>query len=197
MAVGTVTGGKEQEAIDPLQRFITVQEDILGMVDSELQAHLSRLRVEPHMYMLRWARLLFAREFSCPELWCVWDAIFAFGASANFQDFVSVALVQSLRETLLKQEDAARSCMSCSILARIMSLTSSCCCRVPVRFPTSFCRAQGLQRPCGPLRPMYASLRLKISIHTCLVRCDDESYREQSYHRGEFNFSVAWLQRGS
>ena len=33
------------------------------------------------MYLLRWIRLLFVREFRMPQLLLVWDALFALGSS--------------------------------------------------------------------------------------------------------------------
>ena len=40
------------------------QGKLLSWVDPELAAHLERLEVCPPMFMLRWLRLAFVREFS-------------------------------------------------------------------------------------------------------------------------------------
>ena len=63
--------------------------------------------VEPHMYLLRWMRLLCSREFAMPGLWFVWDAIIAINPETfEFNDFICAALVLSLSDPIMQQEDA-------------------------------------------------------------------------------------------
>ena len=54
----------------------------LGAVDAPLRAHLAKLDVEPQLFLLRWLRVLFSREFHLEDAMRCWDAIF----SANARD---------------------------------------------------------------------------------------------------------------
>ena len=52
---------------------------MLRRVDAPLQRRLAELGIEPQLYLLRWLRLLFGREFHLVDSCVLWDAIFAFG----------------------------------------------------------------------------------------------------------------------
>ena len=47
--------------------------------DPALHLRLGELGIEPQLYLLRWLRLLFGREFHFEDVKLLWDAIFAFG----------------------------------------------------------------------------------------------------------------------
>jgi len=49
--------------------------------------------VPPQLYLLRWLRLLFGREFHFEDAKVVWDAIFAHGKALQLADFVAVAML--------------------------------------------------------------------------------------------------------
>uniref|UniRef100_A0A0G4HUP7 Rab-GAP TBC domain-containing protein n=1 Tax=Chromera velia CCMP2878 TaxID=1169474 RepID=A0A0G4HUP7_9ALVE len=49
----------------------------LRCLDSALFNHLKREGVEPQLFLLRWVRLLFCREFHLEDSWIVWDCLFA------------------------------------------------------------------------------------------------------------------------
>lgn len=50
----------------------------LQILDPELYSHLiDDLKIESHLFLMRWTRLLFLREFGLDESMRVWDAIFA------------------------------------------------------------------------------------------------------------------------
>ena len=71
--------------------------------DPELAAHLCALDLEPHMYLLRWLRLLFAREFCIDKLFLLWDAIFALTPDDfEFCDYIALAMLWNSRENILK-----------------------------------------------------------------------------------------------
>ena len=53
----------------------------LGAVDAPLRAHLAKLDVEPQLFLLRWLRVLFSREFHLEDALRCWDAIFSANAA--------------------------------------------------------------------------------------------------------------------
>ena len=56
-----------------------IQETLLMQADPALHLRLGELGIEPQLYLLRWLRLLFGREFHFEDVKLLWDAIFAFG----------------------------------------------------------------------------------------------------------------------
>ena len=66
-AVEGVTHGEERSRL--MQQLHRLQHSLLQRADPQLSEHLRRCELEPHMYMLRWVRLLFAREFAFPRIW--------------------------------------------------------------------------------------------------------------------------------
>lgn len=81
----------------------------LAAVDAQLHAHVSGLGVEPQLFLLKWLRLLFGREFHFDDVILVWDALVA-AASDGFQagrrpgeliEAMACAMILYLRENLL------------------------------------------------------------------------------------------------
>lgn len=60
--------------------------------------------MDPPLYMLRWARLLFAREFPVHQVWELWDAVFA-ETPDDFElaDHVAVAMLELAGPELRQQ----------------------------------------------------------------------------------------------
>jgi len=52
-----------------------VQNILLDYTDPKLAVHLRRVGLEPHMFMIKWVRVLFAREFDLPQVVLCWDAL--------------------------------------------------------------------------------------------------------------------------
>lgn len=48
---------------------------VLGAVDAQLHAHLEALGILPQLFLLKWVRLLFGREFHVDDLLIIWDAL--------------------------------------------------------------------------------------------------------------------------
>jgi hypothetical protein len=116
MATATTAGQRKgpllrrrarSSAASLLQRFSRVQAEIVHLQNPDLAEHMIMQGVEPHMYLLRWMRLLCSREFAMPGLWFVWDAIIAINPETfEFNDFICAALVLSLSDPIMQQEDA-------------------------------------------------------------------------------------------
>ena len=99
----------------PLQRKCAqIQDELLGLCDPALHLRIRALSIEPQLYLLRWLRLLFGREFHIEDVKVLWDAIFAFGAESQgssspttalaLVDYLAVAMLMYVRNDLLAHE---------------------------------------------------------------------------------------------
>lgn len=78
--------------------------DILMRVDPELARHLESIEIVPQVFLMRWIRLLFGREFAFDEVLTVWDSIFAEDASLELVDYVCIAMLLRVRWELLQAD---------------------------------------------------------------------------------------------
>ncbi|CAJ1360753.1 unnamed protein product [Effrenium voratum] len=60
-----------------LARCQYIFEQVVRAVDSELFDHLKRMDIEAQVFLLRWIRLLFCREFELKETYILWDGLLA------------------------------------------------------------------------------------------------------------------------
>ena len=60
-----------------LHRCNMVFDVVLRKADPEVYSHLNELGVEPQLFLLRWLRLLFSREFHIEDTLLIWDALLA------------------------------------------------------------------------------------------------------------------------
>ena len=108
----------------PLQTTCThIHDTLLRRVDPELHRRLGALQIEPQLYLLRWLRLLFGREFHEEDVRLVWDAVLAYGCSGDVCElggtltlpggtltlpgYFCVAMLLYVRETLMAHDFAA------------------------------------------------------------------------------------------
>ncbi|RQM23246.1 hypothetical protein B5M09_004536 [Aphanomyces astaci] len=79
---------------------------LLRRVDPVLAAHLHSFHIPPEVYLLRWLRLLLAREFPMYQVWVIWDSIFGLSPTDfAFVDMLCVAMLHDSRTLLLAQDD--------------------------------------------------------------------------------------------
>ncbi|RLN74038.1 hypothetical protein BBJ28_00000363 [Nothophytophthora sp. Chile5] len=84
-----------------------IHHHILSRCDPPTARHLARLGAEPELFLLRWVRVLMAREFETPQVWQIWDAIFSLTPrDFSFINLLCVAVVRDFREEILAAEDA-------------------------------------------------------------------------------------------
>ncbi|KAI8919842.1 rab-GTPase-TBC domain-containing protein [Powellomyces hirtus] len=81
-----------------------VQNDLLRVLEHDLYLHLDKHGIEPQLYGLRWFRLLFGREFGLPDLFVLWDGIFAEDANLGLVEWLCVALLSHLKGKLLGKD---------------------------------------------------------------------------------------------
>ncbi|EFC47553.1 rabGTPase-activating protein, partial [Naegleria gruberi] len=95
-----------------------IQYLLLEKKDPELYRHLIKMAIEPQIYLLRWVRLLFGREFHIDDAIILWDAIFSdcggFRAEKvsssdidlSLVEHISVAMLHYIRKSLLASDSS-------------------------------------------------------------------------------------------
>ncbi|KAH9643205.1 hypothetical protein HF086_012867 [Spodoptera exigua] len=78
-----------------------VREEFLVPLDLELSAHLVECNISMELFGIRWLRLLFGREFPRSEIPNLWGFLFADGPMFPNLHYVIVAMLISMRNTLL------------------------------------------------------------------------------------------------
>lgn len=83
-------------------RMLGIYHGLLQLFDSVLYEHLQTQMVIPQLYLLKWLRLLLAREFSVNQAMRVWDLLFKDGL--EMVDYLCVAMHSLFRLELLELE---------------------------------------------------------------------------------------------
>ncbi|KAF3044179.1 hypothetical protein E8E11_003682 [Didymella keratinophila] len=84
-----------------LARSSRIFDTYLPKADPELHAHLTKLDIVPQIFLLRWIRLLFGREFDLDAVFDMWDALFAIDSSLELVDMISIAMLLRIRWELI------------------------------------------------------------------------------------------------
>jgi len=69
-----------------------------------LYAYIKSLKIEPQLFLLRWIRLLFGREYPLGDTLTFWDAIFAFDKNFTLIDYIAVAMLIGIRDQLMNSD---------------------------------------------------------------------------------------------
>ncbi|KAK4188691.1 rab-GTPase-TBC domain-containing protein [Podospora australis] len=81
-----------------------IHEVALTKVDKELADHLRNIEVLPQIFLIRWIRLLFGREFPFEQVMALWDVMFALDPNLELIDLICVAMLLRIRWTLLEAD---------------------------------------------------------------------------------------------
>ncbi|PCH00598.1 Hypothetical protein PENO1_047200 [Penicillium occitanis (nom. inval.)] len=79
-----------------------IHNELLMAADHELATHLNAIEILPQIFLTRWIRLLFGREFSFDDTLLIWDSLFANGLRATLIDHICVAMLLRIRWKLLE-----------------------------------------------------------------------------------------------
>jgi len=107
-----VTPGNSRDGMDNstsspvVQKTKKIQDIMLKKLDPILHAHLVDLDIEPQIYMLRWIRLLFGREFHLDDVLTIWDAVFAFGNDFKLIDYMCLTMIMYLKDQLISMDNS-------------------------------------------------------------------------------------------
>ncbi|XP_028157786.1 TBC1 domain family member 5 isoform X1 [Ostrinia furnacalis] len=123
-----------------------VKEEFLVPLDHELAAHLHECNITMELFGIRWLRLLFGREFPRGELAHLWGFLFADGPALPHLHFVVLAMLISIRTTLLESE--AGGALSALMRPSPVSVGHVCALALHLRAPLSH------PRPAPPRRAL-------------------------------------------
>ena len=80
-----------------VERSKRIHEHYLHQTDPELAEHLTAIEVLPQIFLIRWVRLIFGREFPFEDVLALWDVIFAEDPTLDLIDLVSVSMLLRIR----------------------------------------------------------------------------------------------------
>jgi len=86
-----------------------IHHSLLSTLDPKLYAHLQSMDVSPNLYLLRWVRLMCAREFHMQDVLCMWDVCFATDQNAKDDDNASSSNSNDQSDSSQSKEDADNS----------------------------------------------------------------------------------------
>ncbi|KAL1971089.1 hypothetical protein VTN77DRAFT_40 [Rasamsonia byssochlamydoides] len=98
----TFTGQTDVAPI--VSRCQHIHDDLLMTTDRELATHLHAIEILPQIFLTRWIRLLFGREFPFEDVLLIWDLLFADGLRLDLIDFICVAMLLRIRWQLLEAD---------------------------------------------------------------------------------------------
>ncbi|CAB3239542.1 unnamed protein product, partial [Arctia plantaginis] len=99
---GTLPTAKVTHNPNEVIRYLdNVREEFLVPLDLELATHLFECNISMELFGIRWLRLLFGREFPRSEIPNLWGFLFSDGPMLPNLHFVIVAMLISMRNTLL------------------------------------------------------------------------------------------------
>ncbi len=97
----TTSNGNENPMVARSRRIFG---ELLSLVDERLAKHLERIDIVPQVFLIRWIRLLFGREFSFDDVLTMWDVIFAEDPSLEVVDYICVAMLLRIRWDLIEAD---------------------------------------------------------------------------------------------
>lgn len=80
-----------------VERSKRIHEEYLRKADLELAEHLTAIEVLPQIFLIKWIRLLFGREFPFDEVLSLWDILFAEDPTLNLIDLICVSMLLRIR----------------------------------------------------------------------------------------------------
>ncbi|GAP88492.1 putative WD repeat domain-containing protein [Rosellinia necatrix] len=81
-----------------------IHEICLYRADPELSVHLKNIEVLPQVFLIRWLRLLFSREFPFDQMLVLWDTLFSLDPAFKLIDFICTSMLLRIRWDLLEAD---------------------------------------------------------------------------------------------
>ncbi|KAI0871186.1 rab-GTPase-TBC domain-containing protein [Hypoxylon argillaceum] len=81
-----------------------IHEICLFKVDPELSVHLKNIEVLPQIFLIRWIRLLFSREFPFDQMLILWDTLFSTDPTFQLIDLICTSMLLRIRWDLLEAD---------------------------------------------------------------------------------------------
>ena len=96
-AYNPVSGGTLTTESPIVERSKRIHENYLQHADPELAEHLTAIEVLPQIFLIRWIRLIFGREFPFEDVLKLWDTLFAEDPALDLVDLISVSMLLRIR----------------------------------------------------------------------------------------------------
>ncbi|RYP69247.1 hypothetical protein DL771_006215 [Monosporascus sp. 5C6A] len=96
--------GRESSTSSIVEKSQHIHEVCLRRVDPELSEHLKNIEVLPQIFLIRWIRLLFSREFPFDQMLTLWDTLFAIDPTLQLIDLICTAMLIRVRWELLEAD---------------------------------------------------------------------------------------------
>ncbi|KAJ5748570.1 uncharacterized protein N7511_010266 [Penicillium nucicola] len=100
----TRSANGQAEVIPIVDRCQYLHKEALMIIDHELAEHLEAVDVLPQIFLTRWMRLLFGREFPFDDVLLMWDLLFAHGLRSDLVDFTCISMLLRIRWQLLEAD---------------------------------------------------------------------------------------------
>ncbi|KAK8210229.1 hypothetical protein M8818_003717 [Zalaria obscura] len=84
-----------------VSRVRRIFEEYLPHLDPELAAHLKSIDLIPQVFLMRWIRLLFGREFAFADVLSIWDVIFSEDPTLELVDLICLTMLLRLHWDLM------------------------------------------------------------------------------------------------
>nr|POE88154.1 tbc1 domain family member 5 [Quercus suber] len=97
----TTHSGEENPIVRRSQNLF---ENLLPNVDKKLAQHMQDIEIMPQIFVIRWVRLLFGREFPFDDVLNMWDVIFAEDPSLEIVDYICVVMLLRIRFDLIEAD---------------------------------------------------------------------------------------------
>ena len=104
----------EQEPTDDLQNPLNIRctliiKEKLKSIDPDLYQHFKKIGLSCSIFLQRWLKCMFDREFELKEIFTIWDAIFATpdsqtGYGLVFLDYIALSMILRIRKQLLQYD---------------------------------------------------------------------------------------------
>eukprot|EP01132_Coremiostelium_polycephalum_P009061 gene9061-11099_t len=97
----------EKEASEQAVNIIVVNECVkmfnnLQVIDPQLHTYLKDLSIEPHLYSLRWIRIMLAQVFPMNSILVLWDAIFR--DSFDLLNYVCISMLIAIKDNIIGKD---------------------------------------------------------------------------------------------
>ncbi|KAI8635067.1 RabGAP/TBC [Xylariaceae sp. FL1651] len=103
-AAGAVAFSIQSTKSSIVEKSQYIHEICLYKVDPELSTHLKNIEILPQVFLIRWIRLLFSREFPFDQMLILWDTLFSIDPSFTLIDLVCTSMLLRIRWDLLKAD---------------------------------------------------------------------------------------------
>ena len=104
----------EQESTDDMQNPLSIRctliiKEKLKSIDPDLYQHFKKIGLNCGVFLQRWLKCMFDREFELKEIFIIWDAIFATPDAQNgyglvFLDYIAISMILRIRKKLLDSD---------------------------------------------------------------------------------------------